>query len=129
MLELFKTRSWFGRTSWRHLLTRKLRTPAVRRKRQRSSTRPAAETLEERALLSTINWSNRGDDGFETFGDNAEMARRVVDSAIRGWERVIVEANIGGAFDLNLQIEPRVDGMGNPINYSAYATTTDFTSS
>ena len=129
MLELFKTRSWFGRTSWRHLLTRKLRTPAVRRERQRSSTRPTAETLEERALLSTINWSNRGDDGFETFGDNAEMARRVVDSAIRGWERVIVEANIGGAFDLNLQIEPRVDGMGNPINYSAYATTTDFTSS
>ena len=129
MLELFKTRSWFGRTSWRHLLTRKLRTPAVRRERRRSSTRPAAETLEERALLSTINWSNRGDDGFETFGANAEMARRVVDSAIRGWERVIVDANIGGAFDLNLQIEPMVDSMGNPIDYSAYASPGHFTTS
>ncbi len=110
MLELFKTRSWFGRTSWRHLLTRKLRTPTVRRERRRSSTRPAAETLEERALLSTINWSNRGSDGFAVFGTFAEAARNVVDAAIDSWERTIVSFNPGGTeytFDVSINAESR----------------------
>jgi hypothetical protein len=50
------------------------------------------EQLEDRALLSTINWVNRGmaSDNFDsTFGANAAAARAVVDAALDDWEQVI----------------------------------------
>src|SRR5262245_37899556 len=52
------------------------------------------EALETRALLSTINWVNRGDasDSFaSTFGPNAAAARAVVDAALDDWEQLITD--------------------------------------
>lgn len=54
------------------------------------------EQLESRRLLSTINWTNRGDgtDSFDTvFGANDDLARGVIDAALDAWERVIVNFN------------------------------------
>ena len=50
------------------------------------------EVLEDRRML-TLVWANRGDasDMFDdAFGDNAEVARGVVDSALNEWNRVVV---------------------------------------
>jgi Ca2+-binding RTX toxin-like protein len=53
------------------------------------------ECLEERQLLSTILWANRGSassdtDGFNAvYGANAATARAVVDAAILAWQNVI----------------------------------------
>ncbi len=50
------------------------------------------EQLEERNLLSTIVWTNRGDgmDQFDsTFGANDDLARAVVDAALDDWEQLI----------------------------------------
>lgn len=63
---------------------------------------PMFEPLETRRLLSTINWSNRGNAGSDTdgfggvFGTNAEVARNVVDAAMRHWARVITNFNYAG---------------------------------
>jgi Ca2+-binding RTX toxin-like protein len=70
--------------------------------------RLGCEPLEERRLLSTINWVNRGDgtDSFDTvFGANDDAARAVVDAALDAWERVIV--------DFNQDIDP-TPGVINP---------------
>jgi hypothetical protein len=61
-----------------------------------SAAQRACEALEERRLLSTITWVNRGDgtDSFDTvFGANDDLARGVVDAALDAWERVIVDFN------------------------------------
>jgi len=53
---------------------------------------PRIEQLEGRRLLTFV-WANRGDasDQFDTvFGATAEVARRVVDSALNEWNRVVV---------------------------------------
>lgn len=52
------------------------------------------ERLEDRNLLSTIVWVNRGDgmDQFDsTFGANDDLARSVVDAALDAWERLITD--------------------------------------
>lgn len=52
------------------------------------------EPLEDRLLLSTINWVNRGmasDNFASTFGANAPAARAVVDAALGAWQRVITD--------------------------------------
>ena len=60
-----------------------------RRKAVRASGRVRAalsfERLEDRVLPSEffhIDWVNRGDDGFDVFGDRAGAARRVVDAVL-----------------------------------------------
>src|SRR5688572_24136826 len=65
------------------------------------------EPLEDRTLLSTILWENRGvtsgidNDGFNTvFGANAELARRVVDAALSDWQEAITSFNHSGPFAL-----------------------------
>lgn len=76
-----------------------VRTPRRRRwsllNRRRSDKRKLIlEQLEDRALLSTINWVNRGDgtDSFDTvFGPNDDLARAVVDAALDDWEQVITD--------------------------------------
>src|SRR5439155_6428771 len=54
--------------------------------------RPSLEILEDRTVLSTIVWTNRGlasDNFASTFGGNRELARNVVDAALLSWQRVI----------------------------------------
>jgi len=83
------------------------------------------EPLEERRLLSTINWTNRGtplndSDGFQSvFGTNADLARGVVDAAIDSWERVIVNFNYpGGANTYSLAVNMAATGTGNGASAS-----------
>ena len=83
------------------------------------------EALEQRVLLATIDWINRGPaDDLDLFGVNENVARSIVDRAIADWERVIVDFNYGDAantFDLTVlgfpgfpgqtvNIAPDVDG-------------------
>jgi hypothetical protein len=72
----------------------------------RARRRTPIEPLERRVLLSTINWSNRGTtDNFAIYGNNANLARTIVDRAIDDWERVIVNFNYaGGGNTYNLQV-------------------------
>ncbi len=63
------------------------------------------EVLEDRRML-TLVWANRGDasDMFDdAFGDNAEVARGVVDSALNEWNRVVVGYD-GGDFETQMTI-------------------------
>ncbi|MFO0867988.1 MAG: dockerin type I domain-containing protein [Pirellulales bacterium] len=69
------------------------------------------ESLEERLVLSTIIWGNRGDnvgvdsDAFTaTYGANAPQARAIVDRAIDDWETVINDFNY-----------PFFGGVGQPV--------------
>src|SRR6266436_1325805 len=58
----------------------------------RSRSHLTLECLEDRMVLSTINWTNRGQAGDNfaaVFGANANLARSVVDTAIREWSTVI----------------------------------------
>lgn len=78
------------------------------------------EPLEERTLLSTIVWGNRGTvqsdrDGFNAvFGSQAAAARNVVDAALRSWAQVIDRFNYAdrsNVFTVNLLTQ--VDAPGN----------------
>jgi hypothetical protein len=57
------------------------------------------DPLEQRVLLSTINWVNKGSsssnsDSFNsTYGINATLARAIVQRAIDDWERIILNFN------------------------------------
>ncbi|WP_337175672.1 hypothetical protein [Paludisphaera sp.] len=73
---------------------------------RRSTRRPSlgVERFEDRALLSTIVWSNMGSAGSDTdnfnatYGADAAIARTIVQTAIQAWERVIDDfnyANVG----------------------------------
>jgi hypothetical protein len=94
------------------------------------------EDLEERNLMSTILWTNRGNgwsdtDGFNAvFGANADTARAVVDAAILDWESIIQSFNYlngGNTFSLTVSTDPvnrdtgaitwvglQTDGAGKP---------------
>ncbi len=94
------------------------------------------EDLEDRNLLSTIVWTNRGNaasdtDGFNAvFGANADTARAVVDAAILDWEGIIQSFNYlggGNTFGLTVSVDPasrdtgaitwvglQTDGAGKP---------------
>ena len=79
------------------------------------------EPLEDRRLLTLI-WANRGDesDMFDAaFGDDAAVARGVVDSALAEWNRVVV--GYGGA-DFETQLTIAMDPT-NPAT-SAFASNT-----
>jgi hypothetical protein len=92
-----------------HKRARAMRTGHARR------FRPSIEALEDRRLLSTIHWHNRGvDDRFDdVFGSQAELARRVVDAAIDAWERVIDDFHYpDGSNHLHLNVKMREDGAG-----------------
>src|SRR5689334_7185325 len=79
--------------------------PGPRPPRQRSSpelrhqARPTLEYLEDRTLLSTINWVNEGkgsndSDCFSSvFQNNVDLARGVVMAVIASWEKVITRFN------------------------------------
>jgi hypothetical protein len=78
------------------------------------------ECLEERQLLSTILWANRGSatsdsDGFNSvYGPNAATARAVVDAAILGWQNVISDFHFAdGTNTFRLGVSTSVDNLGN----------------
>src|SRR5207244_3266140 len=84
-----------------HLSRRRARRPA------KFNRRLEVEVLEERALLSTIQWTNRGSamndsDRFNAvFGANADVARADVDAALRAWQNVITSFNYSSEVMLN----------------------------
>src|SRR5688572_25224945 len=84
----------------------------------------ACEALEERRLLSTINWVNRGiDDNFGIFGASANQARLVVDRALLDWSEVIENFNhAGGGNTFNMTIRAAdlggtARGVGGPRSH------------
>src|SRR5690242_15593046 len=130
----------------RKLLTRILGkgTKRQEKKEGRRQAHLVIENLEDRQLLSTIVWMNRGSatsdtDSFNArFGNNAAQARAIVDQAINAWEAVIDNfnyANVGTAgnaavantFSLSLSADSfdqglrgvtfinRVDAQGKPF--------------
>src|SRR5207237_3958617 len=82
----------------RPVLGRRMKMPRPRsRSRVNVRTGCRVELLEDRTLLSTIHWINRGvtsgidDDGFNTFfGASAEMPRKVVDAALMRRQNALV---------------------------------------
>src|SRR4051795_12255240 len=68
----------------------------------RKKYRPAIDGLEDRRLLSTIQWTDRGSavsdtDHFNaTYGANANAARAIVDATIQAWSNVIANFNYAG---------------------------------
>jgi hypothetical protein len=94
---------------------------------------PLLEQLEARQVLSTILWTNRGDNGgadtdnFEAVygAATAPIARSIVDRAINDWEEVIVAFNYpGGGNTYTLEISAADLGGGGRgvtfnINYNA----------
>ncbi len=86
------------------------------------------ETLENREMLSTIVWTNRGGAGNDSdlfgaaFGANAPAARLVVDAALDNWERVIPSFNtpaISGVPADTLQVSFTMEELPAGTNGSA----------
>src|SRR5688572_26023633 len=79
----------------------------------------ACEPLEQRVLMSTINWTDKGSgpgvldtDNFNAiYGANANLARNIVQRAIDDWERAIVDFNYaGGGNTFTLSLSATVFG-------------------
>ena len=91
------------------------------------------ETLEDRRMLSTINWSNRGviiggdDDRFDdVFGPMQNQARAVVGAALAEWARVIDKFNYSdGTNTFNVKIAmasvPAGSGDGRGVGAANFA--------
>ena len=63
--------------------------------------------------VADIVWENRGNDDFETFGANANLARAVVDQVILDWEAAIASFNYSDGsttFEVNIEVD---GGNGN----------------
>src|SRR5262245_15189029 len=89
------------------------------------------ESLEDRRLLSVINWSNEGNagndsDGFNgVFGPQAAQARLIVERAILDWEEVIVDFHhTGGGNTYSLQVS--MGELGDSLRAQGGATNRDF---
>ena len=108
------------------------RRPASRytnRHRNSQNRRLFMEPLEDRIVLSTIVWANRG-----TVGDNfdaafgagapADQARAVVDAAIESWSRVVTNFHHAAGvtspdgYDLSLTISMNLANAGNGASTS-----------
>jgi hypothetical protein len=79
------------------------------------------EILEDRTLLSTFVWTNRGSalsdtDSFNAvFGVNADTARAVVDSGLLTWQNIIQNFNFAdgsNTFSLSISMDPPTHGNG-----------------
>ena len=100
-------------------------------RRAAQSIQYAIEPLEPRTMLSNIVWTNRGtvandSDGFNSvFGNNANQARAVLDSAINSWAQVIRFFNYSGGGN-TYSISINMSGTGS--SYGANAGPTNFDS-
>jgi hypothetical protein len=90
--------------------------------------RPSLEVLEDRRVLSTITWTNRGSsatdsDGFgAVFGAQADTARAVVDAAVQSWQNVIQNFNYASGqnnFDLTLETNPANRSNGASAGFNS----------
>ncbi len=98
----------------------------------RSPTRPrlAVETLEARDVPSALTWSNRGQtsadpdpDRFaDVFGANAPAARKVVDSVLATWSKVLVTLNQPGGGNA-MAFKVQMDAIGTKGFTSSASTT------
>ena len=112
-------------TPWLRSVRSRLRKSNHRIRRSSSqSSQPVQnrlEALEDRTLLSTITWTNRGNTGNDTdlfndtFGVNANAARAVVDGVIQQWEDIIVDWNrptFGNNIDVVINMSAGGTGFG-----------------
>src|SRR5262249_7599876 len=91
------------------------------------SRRPELEGLEDRTLLSSIVWDNRGvtsgpnNDRFnDVFGGNANLARNVVDAVLLDWQNIITNFNYSnGTNTLHVKITMGGPGFGANASYGS----------
>jgi Planctomycete extracellular len=99
--------------------------PHPLRRNSPNSRRLSFETLEDRRMLSTFVWTNRGQasDNFQSvFGANASAARAVVDAALTYWQRIITFFNYSdGSNTYSLNISMLASGTGFGANASTTA--------
>ena len=101
------------------------------KKVRRSTCRFLAEALENRQMLSAINWVNRGQtsDGFDSVfgtGTPANAARGVLDAVIESWQRAIVNFNYpGGGDTYNITISMAAKGTSTGANAGPTHYTSD----
>ncbi len=97
--------------------------------------KPGLESLEDRAVPSSMVWANRGQESdrfVAVFGANAEAARKVVDYSLASWGKVIVNLNqpaIDASPDKNtitFTVRMSTDkGNGGSASANTYAYPTD----
>jgi hypothetical protein len=105
-----------------------------RRRRARVATLYACESLEQRQLLSTIVWANRGvlsgpnsDRVNDVFGPiYAGQVRPLIDAVLQSWSRVISNFNYpGGGNTYNMTIQFAASGTSLGANAGPTSTASD----